>query len=75
MIPLYKNQLMQDVSERLLDLNIIQTISRAEAQRIGKCFKLGLILVSYDRPYAPAYCVAKSECQFGTILQALKHLA
>jgi len=76
MIPLYTNQLQHDMAERLCELRIIQSITKAEAQRLGKCFRMGLILVSYDRPIMPPnYCVAKSTCQFGTILQTLKHLA
>jgi len=84
MIPLYTNQLQHDMAERLCELRIIQSITKAEAQRLGKCFRMGLILVTYDRPStggyqwklaAPAYCIAKGTCQFSTILQTLKHLA
>jgi hypothetical protein len=77
MIPLYTNQLQQDMAERLCELRIIQSITKAEAQRLGKCFRMGLILVTYDHPGVrpPAYCVAKESCQFSTILQTLKHLA
>ena len=81
MKPLWEpNQLAEDLRDRFHELRLLDAINGAEAKRIGRSFKLGLILVTYDRTGSseladPAWCIAKETCSFQTILQTLKHLA